>query len=317
MEDVAEEAERAIANWEQIKGYKATPEQREKIISKKIRLRSMEWLEGIKNELQGKETVPIAWFNRLVAENERVICFVAKAMGRQAKREEAIKADLEARNQQFLNEMEEKFKSEIRELEDPTSGHDGEERKAIKAELHQAREKNTHLQNDLDGCRANHTRLRDELERLESEVRAADEAARISSETEELYKKQAAEAEAREEELRVAMDTEEKKLVEKLTLFKQKLEQLQRSEDESSALLEEVGALKRENARLTDQLAEQSRSLNGATSDLRSELDALKQENRRLRDQVTGKARGDRGKPEAGDKKRGDDGTLRGRASRE
>ncbi|KAK7741891.1 hypothetical protein SLS62_010902 [Diatrype stigma] len=82
-----------------------SPEEEDRIRSKIRKQQSGRWLGAIRESLVGKDTVPIEYFNRLVAENEGTIGYVAKHTARFERR---------------LQENDEK----IRELKQKLDGHE-------------------------------------------------------------------------------------------------------------------------------------------------------------------------------------------------
>ncbi|RWA09583.1 hypothetical protein EKO27_g5521 [Xylaria grammica] len=77
-ESVEDEIKRKIAELEQEMGGPVTDEEKERIGNKIRSLREGGWLESLKLELVGKDSVPIEYFNRIVAENESSIAKVAQ-----------------------------------------------------------------------------------------------------------------------------------------------------------------------------------------------------------------------------------------------
>ncbi|RYP65045.1 hypothetical protein DL769_006455 [Monosporascus sp. CRB-8-3] len=59
-----------------------SPEEEQRMADKIRKLESGRWLSAVRSELVGQTTVPIEYFNRLVAENERCIGYVAKHTAR-------------------------------------------------------------------------------------------------------------------------------------------------------------------------------------------------------------------------------------------
>ncbi|RYO79281.1 hypothetical protein DL766_002088 [Monosporascus sp. MC13-8B] len=59
-----------------------SPEEEQRMADKIRKLESGRWLSAVRPELVGQTTVPIKYFNRLVAENERCIGYVAKHTAR-------------------------------------------------------------------------------------------------------------------------------------------------------------------------------------------------------------------------------------------
>ncbi|KAI1142537.1 hypothetical protein F5Y05DRAFT_409687 [Hypoxylon sp. FL0543] len=164
-EDVETEARRRVSEWEKVMGRSATDEERERMMNKIRRLRSGSWLEGARAQLVGKTEVPIAWFNRLVAENESCIAFVAQKM--------AMFSKQRWESQQKINELRETIKK-LEEAKPSDAGCQEELDKMMieKAEMQQQIVK---LQENLfrgsSGSRGADN-LRERNERVESELRA-------------------------------------------------------------------------------------------------------------------------------------------------
>ncbi|KAL7623311.1 hypothetical protein AAE478_006992 [Parahypoxylon ruwenzoriense] len=188
-ETVEEEARRTVADWEKEVGRKATDEERERMMAKVRRIRSGGWLEGAKKDLVGKTTVPISWFNRLVAENERTIGFVSQMMDNntKAKREK--------------DEMIRKLQDEIQELGDGKSANN-EGYDDCQERLDEMTEKATGLQRELDECKARGERLQDRIERQDAELRTVHNNVRARSEEIDHLRQQLGESRARERGLR-------------------------------------------------------------------------------------------------------------------
>ncbi|GAP89513.1 hypothetical protein SAMD00023353_3800290 [Rosellinia necatrix] len=77
-ESVEEEIARQIAELEEIRGVPTTDKEKQRIAKTIRSLREGGWLEGLKLQLAGSDTVPIEYFNRLVAEHENTIAKVAQ-----------------------------------------------------------------------------------------------------------------------------------------------------------------------------------------------------------------------------------------------
>ncbi|XXH03752.1 hypothetical protein Hte_010158 [Hypoxylon texense] len=81
LENSAEaELEATINDLEKHYGHPVSSDERERIALKIRRLRSGGWLEAAKVQLVGQTTVPIEMFNRLVAEHEATIGYVANRL---------------------------------------------------------------------------------------------------------------------------------------------------------------------------------------------------------------------------------------------
>ncbi|KAI0875643.1 hypothetical protein GGS24DRAFT_281745 [Hypoxylon argillaceum] len=77
-ESVEDEVKRKIAELEEARGRPVTGEEKERIAKRIRSLREGGWLEGLKRQLIGQKTVPMEYFNRLVAEHENTIAIVAQ-----------------------------------------------------------------------------------------------------------------------------------------------------------------------------------------------------------------------------------------------
>ncbi|OTA98740.1 hypothetical protein M426DRAFT_258135 [Hypoxylon sp. CI-4A] len=130
--DVEQEGRNQVEGVERQNGRKVTEEERKKIMEKVRNARGGSWLQGAKEQLVGETVVPIEWFNRLVAENERSIGFLADRMAeRQKEREESdnVIANLQKENE------------ELKAGKQPVKGSDAEgESESLKAQLGEANE---------------------------------------------------------------------------------------------------------------------------------------------------------------------------------
>ncbi|KAJ8128929.1 hypothetical protein O1611_g4706 [Lasiodiplodia mahajangana] len=77
-ESVELEIARRIAELEAARGGPVTDKEKERISSRIRTLRQGEWLEGLKLQLAGQDTVPVRYFNRLASEHENTIGIVAQ-----------------------------------------------------------------------------------------------------------------------------------------------------------------------------------------------------------------------------------------------
>ncbi|CAJ2503028.1 Uu.00g104220.m01.CDS01 [Anthostomella pinea] len=94
-ESVEEEIDRQITELEKMRGKTVPQDEQDRIAAKIRKVRGGSWLEALKVELRGKTDVPIAYFNRLVAEYEGtiplVVSFRAKAEKDVADKDKTIK----------------------------------------------------------------------------------------------------------------------------------------------------------------------------------------------------------------------------------
>ncbi|KAF3058165.1 hypothetical protein GL218_05879 [Daldinia childiae] len=197
--DIEEEAERTVKDWEGEAGREATDEERENMMARIRQIRAGEWLEGVKAQLVGKPTAPIAWFNRLVAQNEGIIQFVAnKSIQMKQRRQEAADkiAELEEEIEklkvaQVASEDSSKLKARIEELEQEVLKIQDDLRKAeeefkklgkdnelLKTELQESQDREKNLQDkhdrqtsELNVCYRNLRDREEKIAQLEEEAR--------------------------------------------------------------------------------------------------------------------------------------------------
>ncbi|KAI0108167.1 hypothetical protein F4814DRAFT_47192 [Daldinia grandis] len=176
-EDIEAEAERAVTDWEVAAGRTATDEERENMMARIRQIRAGEWLEGAKAQLVGKTTVPIAWFNRLVAQNEGVIHFVAqKSVEIKQRRQEAnekiaklLEEVKRLKDAQVSGEDSSKLKAQIEELEQKVSTLQGDLKEA-EENLKKLDEDNTSMEAQLEESLGREKILRDRSDRQRSEL---------------------------------------------------------------------------------------------------------------------------------------------------
>ncbi|OTA70552.1 hypothetical protein K449DRAFT_393545 [Hypoxylon sp. EC38] len=166
-DDVEAEAMKVVAEWEKVEGREATEEERNRMMEKVRRIRRGNWLEGAKTQLVGKTEVPIAWFNRLVAENEACIGYVAKQM-----------ASVSKERQEMYTTIKD-LRTTIKELEEGKFDANGAVYKGLRDELDKLRtenfalvEQNTKLQNDLAKAplKLENDEVQSRIERLQAEL---------------------------------------------------------------------------------------------------------------------------------------------------
>ncbi|KAI2605914.1 uncharacterized protein GGS25DRAFT_498593 [Hypoxylon fragiforme] len=163
-EDIESEIAKAIADFEAAKGSAASDEERDRITTTIRSLRESGWLEGAKTQLEGKDSVPIAWFNRVVAENERYITHIAQKMEAQAgeradwvKQLDVATANDEERNRQMTH-LEDQV-SQIQVNNDILQA----ELDLLRTEKAQLEDDKKELQTHLDDCTSHRTRLDSEI----------------------------------------------------------------------------------------------------------------------------------------------------------
>ncbi|KAI1396351.1 hypothetical protein F4819DRAFT_491615 [Hypoxylon fuscum] len=165
-DSVEAEAEEAVSNWEKEAGRAATTEERERMMAVKRRILGGSWLEGAKEMLVGKTEVPIALFNRLVAENERTIGFVAQKMASNSDERKKLEAKVKS-----LQESADKAQSELRACYNQIRERD-EKIERLEEELKQSRSRENALKKES----RNHDEIVKQLSReLEDANRKSDD----------------------------------------------------------------------------------------------------------------------------------------------
>ncbi|KAI0110859.1 hypothetical protein GGR51DRAFT_510240 [Nemania sp. FL0031] len=132
-ESIEQEITRKIAELEVAKGEPVTDEEKKKISSRIRALRQGAWLEGLKLQLVGKDTVPIQYFNRLVADHEGTIAIVAQ-----------VRADADRKVTDRDAEIE-KLKNRKPEVDPALIS----ERERLLGEIRHVREENTQIRREL------------------------------------------------------------------------------------------------------------------------------------------------------------------------
>ncbi|KAI0842581.1 hypothetical protein F5Y06DRAFT_292515 [Hypoxylon sp. FL0890] len=252
-DDIETEANRRIADWEKVMGRKATDEERERMTGKIRQVLSGSWLEGAKAQLVGKKEVPIAWFNRLVAENERCIGFVAQRMaGLSHERMETHRTIKEL--QDTIKKLEEDKSSG--DADDDNCKEELEKKKAENAKLEG---QNTKLQEDLTKSKSREKNLQEKNERVESELRAVHQQRRERDTKIEFLNTQLEESRGRETALKEEVkghDKTVKDLMSENDTLRQRATTAEDSvrvlTDEKKALSEELQALKESKGESSD-----------------------------------------------------------------
>ena len=186
--------ERKIADLKKLR--EVSPEEEDRLREKIRKQESGRWLEAIKLELVGKNSVPIEYFNRLVAENENSIGYVARHT---------------ARSDQMLEEKDAKIKDlqqKVRSVNDTKDklekcqAHGAESDAKIK-DLEQKVKSADDTKDELEKCRAHGAESDAKIKDLEQEIKNADDL------KDELEKCQAhgAESDARIKELEDTLAT--------------------------------------------------------------------------------------------------------------
>ncbi|KAI2470945.1 hypothetical protein F4781DRAFT_388929 [Annulohypoxylon bovei var. microspora] len=207
-DDVETEARQVVANWEKVMGRQATTEESERMMAKIRRIRAGAWLEGLKAQLVGETTVPIAYFNRLVAENEQSIAFVAEKMAEMSQ------------ERQEASEQINTLRGEILRLTSKGVSVD----KDAEEKLQKAIDKNTELQEDNDRLRKEladgkpladdkkEAECKEKIEKLESELRAVHAQRRERDQKIERLERDLRESRNREKKIKDEMKSQDKML---------------------------------------------------------------------------------------------------------
>ncbi|EMR62384.1 hypothetical protein UCREL1_10670 [Eutypa lata UCREL1] len=158
--------ERKIADLKKLR--EVSPEEEDRLREKIRKQESGRWLEAIKLELVGKNSVPIEYFNRLVAENENSIGYVARHT---------------ARSDQMLEEKDAKIKDlqqKVRSVDDTKDklekcqAHGAESDAKIK-DLEQKVKSADDTKDELEKCRAHGAESDAKIKDLEQEIKNADD----------------------------------------------------------------------------------------------------------------------------------------------
>ncbi|RYP43690.1 hypothetical protein DL768_009772 [Monosporascus sp. mg162] len=137
-----------------------SPEEEQRMADKIRKLESGRWLSAVRSELVGQTTVPIEYFNRLVAENERCIGYVA---------EHTARSDRVIQEREMkVKELEEKVKnlqSQGMTLYGSQGLHDGEDTTRC---LNALNEENNFLRTEMLGRDGTISKLKSELQACEA-----------------------------------------------------------------------------------------------------------------------------------------------------
>ncbi|KAI0881832.1 uncharacterized protein GGS22DRAFT_196386 [Annulohypoxylon maeteangense] len=167
-DDIETEARQVVKNWEKVVGRQATTEERERMTAKIHRIRAGAWLERTKKNLVGETTVPIAVFNRFVAQNEGSVAYVARRMCDMA--EEREQAAEEIRN---LRDANGRLAMDAAKRCDEEKAKLTSENDELAKKIAELEENNERLRDDLDDAINQppiDDKAKDEIVRLESEI---------------------------------------------------------------------------------------------------------------------------------------------------
>lgn len=282
-DEIEAEAKQVVIEWEIAMGRKATQEERDKVMTKIRRIRAGAWLEGIKKELAGQTTAPIAYFNRLAEENERSIAFVSHRMVGMAHERKKLAEemrelqDTNGRLATLLKQREdENFELQDKNYELGENNIKIQQvadrlREDLEKAAKDAKQNEEMAVNALKQCEENRTDLKDENTKLaEENAEAKDEIERLRAELAKAKEKAGKDEEAAND----ALDgCKEDKL---------------KTEDENAKLKEEIKKLKEEEHRLRDELA---KAIEKAEKDEKASKDKIKdleEQLQRCRDDLTG-----------------------------
>ncbi|KAJ8123537.1 hypothetical protein ONZ43_g543 [Nemania bipapillata] len=271
-ESIEDEIARKIAELEQARQGPVTDEEKERIAKRIRSIREGGWLEGLKLQLIGQNSVPIEYFNRLAAEHESTIATVAR-INATADRKVAEKDAL---------------------IDRLTREGGGSPQRALVSE-------NTDLKDRLGECENDKTELQDRLKKLQDKLdrRVEEDQSKPQANTD--VDVALAECNKRTNDLQMQLDSTKQTLDtsrqtasnyynEVQALRQQKIEANSREQ----ANKDDIRRLREENKGLRDALAS---SQNGSTdlqkriSDLEAKrancdakVAALEKENKRLKD---------------------------------
>ncbi|KAI0471307.1 hypothetical protein F4859DRAFT_522538 [Xylaria cf. heliscus] len=152
-ESVDAEIARKIDELEKARGGPATDNEKERIANRIRALREGGWLEGLKLQLAGKNSVPIEYFNRLVAEHENAIVKVARINARAERRIAKKDAQIEAL---------------VNGNGSGSNSGSGDGSTLLNNAI--LRDDNQKLMDDLAGCQQRGTEMQREIQRLKREL---------------------------------------------------------------------------------------------------------------------------------------------------
>ncbi|KAI1207317.1 uncharacterized protein F4807DRAFT_462767 [Annulohypoxylon truncatum] len=288
-DDVETEARQVVTNWEKVVGREATAEERQRMMSKIRRIRGGAWLEGLKTKLVGETTVPIAYFNRLVAENERCIAFVANRMAAVAQERQKMGQEIDN-----LRDANEKLTTGgLKQCED--------EKAELTDKAAKLADDNSKLQEQIDSLREKlekegkqppvDDKCKERIERLESELRAVHRQRQIGEEMNESLERQLKESRKRENAVRNEMRDQDREIrglhetLDELTMKNNRLEREAKRDNKDDSAKDSEKELRDKLAGLEANLSEQEEANQG----LIDENDGLVRRIHVLRDQVEAK----------------------------
>lgn len=299
-DSIEDEIQRKISEVEKARDKPLSPEEQERMANSIRSLREGAWLEGLKLELVGKDSVPIEYFNRIVAENEDSIRKVAHI---NAKAEhELAKKDAQIKDLKMSGDQNNKFQEELIKCEKHRDELETQIRK-LKVELQQQKSKqnDTTAANDtLTKYESQVTDLRKKLEAANKDLTTARQTLSKRYEEIESLKKQKANSRGREDSLkeqaRELMD-ENKKLNDtskQLSAIQKQVIQLELERVNCQA---KATSLEEENKRLkstapareeSEDLRKRIAGLEAGWAKCKDELKALESENKSLKDASQG-----------------------------
>ncbi|KAI1081050.1 hypothetical protein F5B20DRAFT_536566 [Whalleya microplaca] len=209
-DSVADTVARKIAEYEKATGRKITEAESDQLIGNIIQLGEGSWLQGLKLQLVGKNTVRIEYFNRLVAEREKALEYIARRLaGEENRRREQQHSIKELRTE---NEKLHAENDQLREASKNPEAGEGHAQKGSEAqqddpkssdssekEIRELKDRIQHLRSDLSTCRQHRNQQHGEIEHLKQE--ASDSRAR-----ERTLKDQARQADQTAENLRKELE---------------------------------------------------------------------------------------------------------------
>ncbi|KAI0421348.1 hypothetical protein F5X98DRAFT_390514 [Xylaria grammica] len=303
-ESVEDEIKRKIAELEQEMGGPVTDEEKERIGNKIRSLREGGWLESLKLELVGKDSVPIEYFNRIVAENESSITKVAQI---------AAKADRKVAQKNALIE-------DLKNMSRTKSGDDAkyleneilnDEINDLKAKLTKCQKRGSQLERKLLGLEDELQQERSKSQGLEDELQQEKLKPRESSKDDDALakcKSRADDLQRRLDSMQASVMQCRKTASEQYEKAQSLLRQMTDSRRREESLKDEVRNLRAQNESLSeavvpatdlkqlDILRKQIVRSELDRANCQAELQSLKNENRDLKNAAT--VQGQPGDPE-------------------
>ncbi|KAI0446224.1 hypothetical protein F4803DRAFT_568796 [Xylaria telfairii] len=172
-ESVEDEIARKIAEVEKAKNGPLTNGEKERIANKIRSLREGGWLESLKLQLVGKNSVPIEYFNRLAAEHENTIARVAQINARADRRVAERDAEIEALLNLSENENNSGRDSSMLLNNQILTGDNQilrDENALFSDEIKNLKVENKKLKDNLERCQQRGTEMQNETQRLQTEL---------------------------------------------------------------------------------------------------------------------------------------------------